>query len=143
MQVYTVGLWTDFLGCEDFHIWLDRNINVNRQFREHSRAYMYGSRFSGMLHDSAMIEDNLNIRALLRESYGSPTLRVIEYICSEALLADISSEIQLANGNTGLVMHVQGYGFHDVPLGYQVVYVPLNARRLEVQPKLPIQTQCS
>jgi len=133
----TGGPWTNFLGDEDFHVRIDRNIDVDHEFRALSRVYVPGARFTGLLTDPAARSDNLNIRALLRENYDAPTLRAVEQVGAETLPPEIARDLGLTPGENGLVLHIQGYGFRDMPLSYQVVYIPANARRLEVQPKLP------
>jgi len=133
----TGGPWTDFLGNEPFHVRIERIIDVNHEFQALSRIFLPGGRFADLLTDPALGVDNVNIRALLRESFSAPTLRVVEQVGAETLPDDVAAALGLASDSNGLVLHFQGYGFHDAPLSYQVVYIPPNARRLEVQPQMP------
>jgi len=55
---------------------------------------------------------------------------------AETMPDEVTDDLELDQGINGLVLHIQGFGFRDTPLSYQVVYVPPNARKLEVQPKL-------
>lgn len=131
------GPWTDFLGREDFHLRIDRDIDVNHEFRALSRIYLSGGRFARLLNDPAAKAANLNVRILLRERFDAATLRVVEQVGAETLQDDIARDLGLDAGANGLVLHIRGFGFRDAPLSYQVVYAPPNVRRLEVQPKLP------
>lgn len=131
------GPWTDFLGDEDFHVRIDRDIDVNHEFRALSMVYLSGQRFAKLLTDPAARADNLNVRILLRERFDAATLRVVEQVGAETLSADVAQDLGEEAGTNGLVLHIQGFGFRDAPLSYQVVYVPANVRRLEVQPTLP------
>jgi len=135
-KVATGGPWTAFLSEEEFHIRIDRDIDVNHEFRAVSRVYLPGARFAKLLDDRAAKVDNLNIRTLLRERFDAPTLRVVEQVGAETMPDDVTDDLELDQGINGLVLHIQGFGFRDTPLSYQVVYVPPNARKLEVQPKL-------
>lgn len=133
----TGGPWTAFLDEKAFHIRIDRDIDVNHEFRAVSRVYLPGARFAKLLNDPAAKADNLNVRILLRERFNAPTLRVVEQVGAETMPIDVTEDLELDQDINGLVLHIQGFGFRNTPLSYQVVYVPPNARKLEVQPKLP------
>ena len=133
----TGGPWTAFLDEKAFHVRIDRDIDVNHEFRAVSRVYLPGAQFAKLLNDPAARADNLNVRMLLRERFNAPTLRVVEQVGAETLPDDVTDDLELDQGINGLVLHIQGFGFRDTPLSYQVVYVPPNVRKLEVQPKLP------
>ncbi|MDD9878377.1 MAG: GntR family transcriptional regulator [Magnetovibrio sp.] len=133
----TGGPWTEFLGDESHHVRIDRQIDVNHEFTAVARMYLSGTRFSDLLSASPATMDNINMRALLRERFDAPTLRIVEQVGAETLPADIARLLDLTETAGGLVLHIQGYGFRDAPLSYQVVYIPPDTRRLELQPKHP------
>ena len=137
VKTATDGPWTGFLDEEAFYIRIDRDIDVNHEFRAVSRVYLPGPRFAKLLKDPAARAHNVNIRALLRERFNAPTLRVVEQVGAETMPVDVTNDLNLDQGINGLVLHIQGFGFRDTPLSYQIVYVPPNARKLEVKPKLP------
>ncbi|MEK9723846.1 MAG: GntR family transcriptional regulator [Rhodospirillaceae bacterium] len=130
------GPWTDFLGGAA-HIRIDREVDVNHEFLALSRIFLPAGRFASLLRDPALKAENVNIRALLRERFDAPTLRVVEQVGAETLPGDVAAGLGLAADASGLVVHIRGFGFRDAALSYQVVYVPPNTRRLEVQPKMP------
>jgi len=141
IRAETGGPWTDFLGHQespwDHHVRIDREININNEFTAVARMFLDGQRFQELLDGPASALDNLNIRGLLRERFEAPTLRVVEQVGTETLPDDVAPVMGLQPGTAGLVLHIQGYGFHDAPLSYQVVYIPPDFRRLELQPQLP------
>ena len=57
----------------------------------------------------------------------------------ETMPVDVTNDMDLDQGINGLVLHIQGFGFRDTPLSYQIVYVPPNARKLEVKPEAAVE----
>ncbi len=136
-RVATGGAWTDFLGDEDHHLRIDREIDVNHEFKVASRIFLPGGRFDALAKTKSDSLDNVNIRAVLRERFDAPTSRVVEQVGAETMPDDICTLLNLAPGTTGMVVHILGYGFLDDPLSYQLVYTPPNTRRLEIRPRNP------
>jgi|SaaInlStandDraft_6_1057023.scaffolds.fasta_scaffold98726_1 GntR family transcriptional regulator len=136
-EVATGGAWTDFLGHEANHLRIDRDVDVNHEFKAVARMFLTGQRFSELASEPPAALDNMNIRALLRQRFDAPTLRIVEQVGAEALPDDIARMLGLDIGANGLVLHIQGYGFRDAPLSYQVVYIPPDTRRLELLPQKP------
>ena len=136
-QVETGSPWTDFLGGGTYHLRIDREININREFLMASRIFLPGGRFDALSRGKPSNLDNLNIRAVLRQHFGAPTSRVVEQVGAEAMPNDICELFVLPAGTTGMVVHIFGFGFRDEPLSYQVVYSPPNTRRLEIRPRNP------
>ena len=87
---------------EEFHIRIDRDIDVNHEFRVVSRVYCQGARFAKLLKDRAARADNVNIRALLRERFNAPTLRVVEQVGAETMPVDVTNDLDLIKGSTAL-----------------------------------------
>ena len=132
-RVETGGPWTAFLGDEPFHVRVDRLINVNFEFDAVAHMFFSGERFKDLLSVPCADFDNCNMRTLLRARYNEPTIRIAEEAAAETLPADIAEVLGLPAGSCGLVLHIQGYGFRDSPLSYQVVYFPPDTRRLELK----------
>ena len=131
------GPWADFLESGGGHIRIDRELDVNREFMVASRVFLDADRFGALARTRPSSLDNANIRAVLRERFDAPTLRVVEEAGAERMPDDVCALLGLAAGTTGLVLHIRGYGYHDVPLSYQLVYTPPNTRRLEIRPRNP------
>jgi len=136
-RVETGGPWTAFLGDEAFHVRVDRVINVNHEFEAVAHMFFSGARFGDLLSMPSADFENCNMRSLLRERYNEPTLRIAEEAAAETLPPGIASALGLPAGSCGLVLHIQGYGFRDRPLSYQVVYIPPDTRRLELKLQNP------
>jgi len=131
----TTGEWSEFLGtCKDY-ICIEREIDVNGEFRCLGRLYLSAAPFEDLLTLDIASLDNTNIRALLREQFGVPTVRIEEQVGAEHFAADISKILWLPDATTGLVCHILGYGFRETPVSYQLVFIPPNARRLEIRPR--------
>ncbi len=128
------GNWSDFLGVDDDFICIEREIDVNGEFLCLGRLYLEAQRFQDLLKIEKTALDNTNIRALLREKFSAPTARIEEQVGAELFADDISKALNLPKQTTGLVCHILGYGFREVPVSYQLVFIPPNARRLEIRP---------
>ena len=131
------GAWTDFLGGAAHHLRIDREIDVNHEFTVASRIFLPGGKFDALSKVKPHNLDNVNIRAVLRERYDAPTLRVIEQVGAEIIPDDVCRILKLASGTLGLVVHILGFGARDEPLSYQMIYSPPNTRRLEIRPRNP------
>ncbi|MAH85138.1 MAG: hypothetical protein CBB68_12900 [Rhodospirillaceae bacterium TMED8] len=127
------GAWTDFLGEEREHVRIDREINVNHEFKIANRIVLSASRFGELLSVKPRSLDNANIRAVLRERFNAPTYRVIEQIGAETMPDEICQELGMKLESVGMVVHILGFGFCDTPLSYQLVYTPPDSRRLETR----------
>lgn len=132
--VTALGDWSDFLEETSF-ICIEREITVNGEFSCLGRLYLNASPFQNLLNVQKTDLDNINIRALLRNDYGISTARIEEQVGAESFSSDISQTLKLPEHTTGLVCHILGYGFRDDPVSYQLVYIPPNARRLEIRPR--------
>lgn len=136
-KVAEKGPWSGFLAPAETFVRIERRIDVNGEFPCLSRLYVAHPKFKGLLKEKKRALDNANIRALLRERYGAPTLRIVEQVGAEAMPADVCDQLGIGTGAVGMVCHILGYGFRDEALTYQLLYVPPGARRLEIQPRLP------
>jgi len=132
----TNGDWSDFLGSDKALICIEREIDVNGEFSCLGRIYLDGKRFANLLKVNKADLDNVNIRSVLREEYKTPTVRITEQVGVETFAPDICDALKLKQSTAGLVCHILGYGFRDDPVSYQRVYLPPNARRLEIRPRI-------
>ena len=131
------GPWAQFLAPDETFVRIERRIDVNGEFPCLSRLYIVHPKFRGLLKEKKRALDNANIRALLREKYGAPTLRIVEQVGAEKIPFEVCDQLALDTGTIGMVCHILGYGFRDAPLTYQLLFVPPGERRLEIQPRLP------
>jgi GntR family transcriptional regulator len=114
---------------------IEREIDVNGEFMCLGRIYLDAERFSEILNLEISDLDNTNIRALLRQNYDVPTVRITEQVGAEIFALNICDLLKLKKHTTGLVCHILGYEFRGAPISYQVVYLPPHARRLEIRPR--------
>ncbi len=128
------GDWSRFLGGSGPYICIEREIDVNGEFACLGRLYLEAKRFDKLLKRPVQDLDNINIRAMLREQFNAPTARITEQVGAETFADDICQILKLKPRTTGLACHILGYGFRDEPVSYQLVYLPPNARRLEIRP---------
>jgi len=131
------GPWSSFLAPAEAFVRIQRRIDVNGEFPCLSRLYVDHPKFKGLLKEKKRALDNANIRALLREKCGAPTLRIVEQVGAEIMPPDVCKSLGIDTSAIGMVCHILGYGFRDAPLIYQLLFVPPGARRLEIQPRLP------
>lgn len=131
----STGSWSEFLGADKDYICIERAIDVNGEFRCLGRLYLDAKPFNDLLNLEITSLDNTNIRAMLREEFGVPTVRIEEQVGAEHFAADISKTLRLPKATTGLVCHILGYGFRETAVSYQLVFIPPNARRLEIRPR--------
>ncbi len=136
-RVDDAGPWVDFLGGGDGLVRIDREVDVNHEFKMASRVFLSAGRFGALARVRSSSLDNTNIRRVLRERFDAPTSRVVEQLGAETMPGDVCQLLELAPGTVGMVLHILGHGFKDEPLSYQLVYAPPDARRLEIRPRNP------
>ena len=129
------GDWSDFLGLDKEFICIEREIDVNGEFSCLGRIYLDSKRFAKLLKIRKTELDNVNIRSVLREEFKVPTVRIAEQVGAEQFAPDVCDALKLKKLTTGLVCHILGYGYRDQSVSYQLVYLPPNARRLEIRPR--------
>ncbi len=129
------GDWSEFLNSGPEYICIEREIDVNGEFCCLGRLYLDAIAFRQLLKVKISKLDNINIRALLREEFAAPTVRIAEQVGAEPFASDVCDALNQPQATTGLVCHILGYGFHDIPVSYQLVYLPPNSRRLEIRPR--------
>lgn len=128
------GDWSVFLAEAKKFICIEREIDVNGEFSCLGRLFLDEEPFRDLLRMQPAELDNINIRALLRERFAMPTVRIEGQVGAEVFAPDITRALDLPDPTTGVVCHILGYGFRDVAVSYQMVYLPPNARRLEIRP---------
>jgi GntR family transcriptional regulator len=128
-RVSEPGPWTTFLKTEDFYVVVDRQIDVNHEFTALARLALPGSRCSGLLEYEPRKLDGVSIRDVMRKQFGLPTQRFSTRVACEPLPEPVA-------GDVGLVCHILGYGYRDLPVSHQTLYVPPNGRRLEIRDRM-------
>lgn len=123
------GPWTTFLDNEDFHVVVDRLIDVNHEFTALARLALRGSRCGGLLDYEPRKLDGVSIRDVMRREFGLPTQRFRTCVTSEALPNSV-------DGDIGLVCQILGYGYRELPVSHQTLYVPPNGRQLEIRDRM-------
>ncbi len=125
--------WASFLGESQFYVCIKRVIDVNGEFNALSRFFVSGNQFASLLEMPVKALDGKYIRAILRSRFGSPTLRLVEEVTCETLPDDVCQALGLPHESVGMSFHIMSYGYRDAPMSYHLVYVPPNARRLEIR----------
>lgn len=128
------GPWRDFLGAKRL-IEVTRRINVDGAVTGMSFLYLPEAPFEGLLATPPESLENTNIRAFLADTFGHTTERVREQVSCGALPSSVARGLNLPPRQVGLAYHMQGFGFRDRPLSYQVAYFPPGDGRLALGEK--------
>ncbi len=127
------GPWSDFLVHVKQFIRIRRRINVADEFDCLSELYIDADRFRAVL-DMPMQElHRIVIRNMLARHFNAPTFFISQKVYASGFTKTISDILHLPSDKRfGLVLEISSSSHHREPLAFQHVFIPPNARKLEM-----------
>ncbi|WP_164919640.1 GntR family transcriptional regulator [Hansschlegelia zhihuaiae] len=126
------GPWSKLLAGAERFIRIRRRINVAQEFDCLSEFYIDADRFAAIL-DLPMQElHRVVIRAVLASRFNTPTFAVDQRVYASRFPAAICKLLKLEKDPFGLVLEVRSYTHHRQPFAFQNIFIPPNARRLQL-----------
>jgi GntR family transcriptional regulator len=127
------GPWSIFLEQKGDNILrVDRRISINHEFNVYSKIYVNADKFGAVLDKPASELEGANLKMLLLQKFNLPitilsqNLRMIEFPY------DISKEVGVKRGTTGLHIDAVASAGRTVHLYYQEWFIPPNPRTLRM-----------
>jgi len=132
------GPWDRFLGKDNFFIRITREVEVNQEFSCISQFYLRDSDFAPLMNLQFSEFEGAHIRNIIKQHFGKSTQRVVERVSADTFPDTVCRWLNMPLQSMGLICQVLGYTYKDRPLSFQQLFVPPNARPLEIRERQPI-----
>lgn len=127
------GPWSTFLGADpEGYMHFARCFNVGSRFLCYSEFYLRASRFRKMLDLPISDLDSVNLKRILSEQFGTPTLYVSQRVRTQPLPRRICDIISVKRGSWGLFLEIVGHSFQNVPISYHAIWIPATKHLLDL-----------
>jgi GntR family transcriptional regulator len=126
------GQWADLLGNDDKgYCEVTRAITVDAKFRCLSRFYVSIARFPKIM---KMPESKIagNLKRVLAEAFDTPTLSLDQYILPCVFDDDVSAQLGVDRGTSGMVIHAVGHSIGQEVISFQSLWVPAGGYLVEM-----------
>jgi GntR family transcriptional regulator len=131
------GPWNAHFDEAGPFVRITRSINVGNEFMVASEFFI-PSRIGHSLVGTAVTElRGRHLRDLLRDRFGLVTARVADHVACRPLPAHVAGLIGQPKRAMALVCHLSAFDFRGAPVSFQIIYVPANARWMEIREIMP------
>lgn len=111
---------------------IERLVDIGGKFTCYSQFYLPAGRFAGMLKVSNAAIESVNLKTLLAEQFGAPTISVEQSLRAGMLDADIAALIGLRRRGCGMVLEATAFTYGRAPLSFQRIHIPASDYPLDV-----------
>ncbi len=131
------GPWSVFLGKDKFYVRISRMVDIGHECNAIGQFYLRGDQYAELLSEPPESFEGVHLRDIVRDRYGKPTIRVEERVSAERLPDAVCHWLGLPFFSIGLVAQILGHTYRDAALSFQHVFVPANARPLQIRETHP------
>ena len=130
-QVEDEGEWTAHLGPAP-KMRIDRILRVGTEFEVYSRFYFDPARLPALSTRPLKALANKNFKELILRESGLPLGRITQYLSTDRLPRPLADQLELRAGSRMQRLDIEAFGGRDSPMYFQTLWIPPNARRLEL-----------
>jgi len=142
--IKTSGPWSDALGPDDKgYLRISRISNVDDRFRCYNRFIVQMSRFSGLRRSREDQHKSVNLRRILGEELGAPTVSVTQRVRLVHLPRDVCKALSLHHGTIGLMVDAIGHGYGGGAISFHRIWVPPTEYALDMTQDAPVKATSS
>lgn len=113
---------------------IERLVDVGGHFLCHSRMHLPAGRYGALLTLPASAFEGVNLKQLLAESFGAPTVTITQHLTVERPSARAAALLRLPRGALGILLEVTARTHGRAPLSFQSIFIPRTRYRLDVSP---------
>ncbi len=136
-KVRDEGPWSVFLGKDKCYVRFSRIIDIGHECSAIGQFYLRGDQYTELLSEPPKTFEGVHLRDIVRDRYGKPTIGVEERVSAERLPDAVCHWLDLPFFSIGLVCQILGHTYRNAPLSFQHVFVPANARPLQIRETHP------
>lgn len=127
------GPWHEALGPDPAgYLRISRLLNIGDRFQCYSVFFVQMSRFAGLRRSGADLRESINLRRLLAEELGAPTVAVTQHLKILRLAREICEALDVPPGTTGLMFDAIGHGYGRDAIFFHRIWVPPNDYSLDI-----------
>jgi GntR family transcriptional regulator len=127
------GSWSQYLGHDRRgYVRIQRRFNVDDRFLSYSDFYLRASRFAAMAKLPMAEIEGVNLKNVLSERFGTPTLYVSQRVRAEPLPAKVGRIMSVKPRSWGLFLEIVGYSLRNTPISYHAIWVPATEHKLDL-----------
>jgi GntR family transcriptional regulator len=125
-----LALGDDPLG----YIEIERLIDIGGKFSCYSELYLAAGRFGGMLDLPVKAFESINLKQVLAEKFGAPTISVDQSVRAGELKPEVARLIGAPRRACGMVLEVTAQTYGRAPISFQRIHIPASDYPLDVSP---------
>ena len=125
------GPWSEHLGKKDLYK-IDRMLDIGNEFQVHSAFWIDAHKFPGFKKLSLKKLSGENFKEIIWNSNHQPVGRLIQHLAMKCPPRDIQQRLSIKKGDICQFLQVSAYIGQNQPLYYQEIWIPLNARKLDL-----------
>ena len=134
------GPWSESLGPDDKgYLRISRISNVDDRFCCYNRFFVQMSRFSGLRRSREDQHMSVNLRRILGEELGAPTVSVTQRVRIMHLPKDVCEALSLGHGTIGLMVDAIGHGYGGGAISFHRIWVPPTDYALDMTQDAPVK----
>lgn len=132
-MIHDTGPWSNALGADpDGYVRIKRCFNVDRKFLSYSEFYLGATRFGGMMDLPLSSLESVNLKKVLNEKFGAPTVYVEQHLRVEQFSDEICEVVSVDKKTNGLFLEIVVHTFDSAPISYHMIYIPPTEYRLDL-----------
>ncbi len=142
--IETRGSWSKALGSDSKgYLQISRLLNVDDKFSCYSRFIVQMSRFRGLRRRGEGLLQSVNLRRILGEELGAPTVSVTQRVRTLRLADDICDALSIAHGVIGMMIDAIGHGYGGDAISFHRIWVPPTEYALDMTQDAPVNAASS
>jgi DNA-binding GntR family transcriptional regulator len=120
----------------DGFIEIERLVDIAGHFSCYSQLYLPAGRFAGMLKVPTAAIESVNLKKLLADQFGAPTISAEQSLRACMLDSDVASLIGLPRRGCGMILEATAFTYGRAPLSFQRIHIPASEYPLDVSPAM-------
>jgi GntR family transcriptional regulator len=124
---------TNFLGADEQGlIRILRLVTAGAKVRCYSQFFVRAERFGNLLTIPGRELENVNLKHIMVERFGAPTLSVVQMARASGFSKTVCRALSLPEGSSGMVLEIEARTLGEEPLSFQRLWVPATEYLLDL-----------
>ncbi len=131
--IHAAGPWSRALGADpNGYVRIQRSFDVDRRFLSYSEFFLGAGRFGGMMDLPLSGLENVNLKRVLSQKFGAPTVYVEQRVRVEKFSDNICEIMSMDGVTNGLFLEIVAHTFDSTPISSHMIYVPPTEHMLDL-----------
>ncbi len=131
--IHAAGPWSRALGADpNGYVRIQRSFDVDRRFLSYSEFFLSAGRFGGVMDLPLSSLENVNLKRVLSQKFGVPTVYVEQRVRVEKFSDKICEFMSMDGVTNGLFLEIVAHTFDSTPISHHMIYVPPTEHMLDL-----------